>query len=152
MLITAIRLSVGSLLPLHHIEVGGRLIHCVAAWKTITENNWVRNVVRFGYKIPLLSKPVQLKIPSNPLATGDAYDVLVEEAAGLVHKGAIKEVKAVQNQFISSYFAVPKPRSTKWRPILNLKKFNENIQHYSFKMETFKQVREWIQPNSYLMV
>ena len=151
MLITGIGLTVSSILPLHALKIGGRLTHCVAAWKAITENNWVRNVVRFGYKIPLLSKPFQSKIPPNPSTTGDAYDVLVEEALGLLKKGAIKEVADTENQFISSYFAVPKPRSTKWRPILNLKYFNENVKHFGFKMETFKQVRDWIQPNSYLI-
>ena len=151
MLITAIGLSINSLVPLHSLEIGGRLLYCVAAWKTITENNWVRNVVRFGYKIPLQTKPIQFRTPTNPSATGDAYNVLVEEAAGLLKKGAIRQVSDVPDQFISSYFAVPKPRSTKWRPIINLKKFNENVKHYGFKMETFKQVREWIQPGSYLI-
>ena len=151
MLITAIGLSVSSILPLHSLVSGGRLIHCVAAWKTITENTWVRNVVRFGYRIPLRCKPVQHKIPSNPSSTGDAHQVLVEEALGLLKKGAVREVKDVEGQYISSYFAVPKPRSTKWRPIINLKRFNENIKHFKFKMECFKQLRELIQPNSYLI-
>ena len=50
-----------------------------------------------------------------------------------------------------AYFAVPKPRSTKWRAILNLKFFNENIRHFKFKVETFSQIREWIQPNAFLI-
>ena len=89
MLITGIGLTVSSILPLHALKIGGRLTHCIAAWKAITENNWVRNIVRFGYKIPLLSKPFQSKIPPNPSTTGGAYDVLVEEASGLLKKGAI---------------------------------------------------------------
>ena len=120
MLVTSIGLIVSHIIPLHELKIGGRLSHCVAAWKNVTENNWVRNVVRFGYKSPLKKTPFQKRIPSNPPATGDAYEVLVQEALGLLEKGAIVEVEEVENMFISSYFAVPNPRSTKWRPILNL--------------------------------
>ena len=42
-------------------------------------------------------------------------------------KGAIREVGPVQGQYVSSYFAVPKSKRVpdKWRPILNLNKFNK---------------------------
>ena len=63
----------------------------------------------------------------------------------------ISNVFNVAGQYISSYFAVPKPRSTKWRPILNLKWFNKKIRHYKFRMETFRQVREWLQPGYFLV-
>ena len=76
---------------------------------------------------------------------------MVSEAQGLLDKSAIREVSPTNDQFLSPYFAVPKPRSTKWRPILNLKSFNENIRHYKFCMETFKQVREWLQPGAFLI-
>ena len=117
----------------------------------ITANNWVVNVVRFGYKMPFKFKPIQLKIPYNPKSSPEAFSVLQEEAFGLFEKGAIKKVLKESGQFISSYFAVPKPRSSKWRLILNLKKFNFNVKHYSFKMENFAKVREWIQPNFYVV-
>ena len=35
--------------------------------------------------------------------------------------------------------------------LVNLKRFNELVKHFKFKMECFKQVREWIQPNHYLI-
>ena len=51
--------------------------------------------------------------------------------------------------FVSSYFAVPKPYSNKWRPVLNLGKFNENIRHYKFKMETFSKSKR-VDPAKFL--
>ena len=33
----------------------------------------------------------------------------------------------------------------KWRPILNLKKFNKFIRHIYFKMEDIRTVRKWFQ-------
>ena len=121
------------------------------AWQILTENKWVRSIVRFGYKIPLWRKPFQKSAPKNPTVSPEAHKVLVEEANGLLEKAAIVETKPLEDQYISSYFAVPKPRSDKWRPILNLKYFNENIRHYKFKMECFSHLREFIQPNSYLI-
>ena len=56
-----------------------------------------------------------------------------------------------QDNTFPLYFAVPKPRSIKWRPILNLKWFNKKVRHYKFRMETFTQVRDWLQPGFFLV-
>ena len=55
------------------------------------------------------------------------------------------EVSPVPGEYVSSYFAVPKLKRSpdKWRPILNLKKFNKFIRHIYFKMEDFRTVRKW---------
>ena len=151
MLVTSLGLIIEKLPALHSLPFGGCLMQCVSAWKCITENQWVRNVARFGYKIPLKITPRQKRIPENPPASGEAFDVLVAETKGLLEKGAIVEVAEVPGQFVSAFFAVPKPRSEKWRPIINLKYFNAHIRHYKFRMETFKMVREWLQPDFYLI-
>ena len=53
-------------------------------------------------------------------------------------------------EYISAYFAVPKLRSPgKFRPILNLKTFNNSVKKYKFKMETLRHVCEWLKPNSF---
>ena len=33
----------------------------------------------------------------------------------------------------------------------NLKRFNLNIRHFKFRMECFRQVREWLQPGAFLI-
>ena len=150
-MVTALGLVVDCLPKLHKMPIGGRLAHCVGAWKLLTENQWIRNIVRFGYKITLWRKPFQAKRPLNPSVSPEAHKVLVEEAKELLSKNAIIETQHCKDDYVSTYFAVPKPRSDKWRPILNLKYFNENIRHYKFKMECFSHIREFIQPNSYLI-
>ena len=133
-MVTSIGLVVSKIPALNQLKIGGRLAHCVSAWKSVTESKWIRNVVRIGYKIPLISKPFQSKMPTNPKVKAEAHQVLLDEAEGLLEKGAIMVAEMEEGQFVSSYFAVPKPRSDKWRPILNLKKFNENLKHYKYRM------------------
>ena len=65
-------------------------------------------------------------------------------------KGAICEVGPVQGQYASSYVVVPKSKRVpnKWRPILNLKKFNKYVCHVYFRMEDVKRVRKLFQKGS----
>ena len=75
---------------------------------------------------------------------------MVQEAADLLAKESIASTVPVRGQFVSSYFAVPKPRSPgKFRPILNLKKFNNAVKKYRFRMEGLKQVRDWVQKDAW---
>ena len=100
--------------------------------------------------MPFRFVPVQHSVPKNPEVSGPAHDILVQEAADLLLKEAIAPVEPVVGQFVSSYFAVTKPCSPgKFRPILNLKKFNKSVKKYKFRMEGLKQVREWIQKDAW---
>ena len=84
----------------------------------------------FRYRPNFLQKPsVQRKALAFPVVSVDAAAVLDKEANDLLAKSVIKEVAPVLGQFVSSYFAVPKYKRVpnKWRPILNLKKFNDFI-------------------------
>ena len=125
MLVASIGIILESIPALSTLAIGGRLLHCVSAWKLICQNLWVINVVRFGYKIPFRSKPSQLRIPENPEVSQEAHEVLDLEAQGLLDKNAIRVVDHEPGEFLSSYFAVPKPRSSKFPPILNLKYFKK---------------------------
>ena len=113
-------------------------------------NNWVLNIVSEGYKIPFKFVPSQRSWPRNPEVSGPAFEVLRQEAADLLTKESIAPVTPVKGQFVSSYFAVAKAHSPgKFRPILNLKKFNKSVKKYKFCMEGLKQVCEWIQKDAY---
>ena len=119
-------------------------------WKRVCGNNWVLNVVSKGYKIPFKFVPSQRSWPRNPEVSGPAFEVLKQEAADLLTKESIAPVTSVKGQYVSSYFAVAKARSPgKFRPILNLKKFNKSVKKYKFCMEGIKQVRDWIQKDAY---
>merc|ERR1712115_735531 len=89
--------------------------------------------------------PRQRVAPSNPTISTKACNVLDTEVAGLLEKGAIHEVGPSQGQYVSSYFAIPKSKRypDKWRPILNLKKFNNYIGHVHVQKEELKTLRKW---------
>ena len=149
-MITALGFVLDTIPVLNSLPLGGRLKHCAATWNKVCNNNWVEDVVSSGYKIPFKYIPVQYFVPKNPVVTGTAHEILKDEASELLLKEAIAPVNPATDQFVSSYFAVPKPRSPgKWRPILNLKKFNRSIKHYRFKMEGLKQIRDWIQKDAW---
>ena len=83
-----------------------------------------------GYNPNFLKKQsLQRKAPASPNVSDDAAAVLDKEVQDLLAKAAIKEVAPVLGQFVSSYFAVPKSKRVpdKWRPILNLKRFNDFV-------------------------
>ena len=82
-------------------------------------------------------------MPKNPKVSGSAHEVLVQKASDLLAKESIVPVDHVKGQFVSSYFAVSKAHSPgKFRPILNLKKFNKSVKKYKFKMEGLRQVMD----------
>ena len=89
---------------------------------------------------------MQRRALAPPVVSDDAAAVLDKEVLELLAKAAIKEVAPVLGQFVSSYFAVPKSKRVpdKWRPILNLKKFNDFVRHDKFQMEELKWVRNWL--------
>ena len=47
------------------------------------------------------------------------------------------EVEHCSDEFLSPIFVVPK-KNDEYGMILNLKNFNENIEYYHFKMDTFE--------------
>ena len=147
-MVTSTGLCLENIPALDAMPIGGRVRQCVPNWRIICSNSWVLNVVEQGYCIPLETIPRQESIPSNPAACGEAHDILVNEALTLKEKSAISVVEHSKDEYISSYFAVPKPnRPGQFRPILNLKYFNNNVKKYKFSMESVKSIREWIQPN-----
>ena len=104
--------------------------------------------MRNGYKPPwICCTPQQRTTPPNPKVFLKASNVLDTEVFGLLDKGAIREVSPVPGEYVSSYFAIPKSKRSpdKWRPILNLKRFNKFICHIYFKMEDVRMVRKWLQ-------
>ena len=100
-------------------------------------------VINLPRKVMLLGKGILLVILMSPLR----HQMFYTEVFGLLDKGAIREVSLVPGQYVSSYFAVPKLKRSpdKWRPILNLKKFNKFVCHIYFKIEDVKSIRKWFQ-------
>ena len=133
------------------MKLGERLAHCIDSYRTIGTQRIHLDILRNGYKPPWLwVAPWQRVVPRNPKVSQKASDVLNVEVQGLLEKGAIRKASPVPGQYVSSYFAVPKSKHVpdKWRPILNLKKFNNYVRHIYFQMEKIKCVRKWFQHGS----
>ena len=130
------------------MKLGGRIAHSKDSYRKIGAHEKHIDIIRKGYKPTWIrSAPRQRITSGNPTISSKAAEVLDTEVIGLLEKGAIKEVGLVQGQYVSSYFAIPKSKKSpdKWRPILNLKKFNKYVCHVYFCMEGVKTVRKWFQ-------
>ena len=150
LLLTSMGFVVDFIPALDDLPLGGRLRHCSQYWQKFCTSNWVRNVVSEGYKIPFKFRPIQRYWPENPKVSGPAFEVLKQEASDLLSKESIAPVTSVEGQYVSSYFAVAKARSPgKFRPILNLKRFNKSVRKYKFRMEGVRQVRDWIRKDAF---
>ena len=63
------------------------------------------------------------------------HQIVGKEIEKLMDKQVLELAKSEQGEYISPIFLVPKKNGT-FRLILNLKKFNQNVQYCHFKMET----------------
>ena len=125
-------------------KLGGRIAYSEDSYRKIGTSEKHIDIIRKGYK-PSWDKhaPWQRVAPSNPTISLKASNVLITEVTRLLKKGSICEVGPAQGQYIISYFAVSKSKRSpdKWRPILNLKKWNKYVCHVYFHIEDVKTVR-----------
>ena len=128
--------------------IGGRLHHALDSYRKVTSDDRVLRILKKGYKIPFKFRaPLQKRSQRTPLpATSAARTVLDDEVKGLISKNAVKVVQPVHGQYVSSYFAVPKSKRSpdKWRPIINLKRFNHSVRKLHFRMEEVAWIRLWL--------
>ena len=133
-------------LPLPNIPVGGRLAHFAQNWAKITDDKWVLSLVRKGYRIPFLKRPILSPDPvffQQPLS-----QQLEEEVASLLSKGAVEEIIPKCPGYYSRIFLVPK-KNRKLRLIIDLSVLNHFVYKQTFKMETQRKVKDAIQLNDW---
>ena len=133
-------------LPLPNIPVGGRLAHFAQDWAKITDDKWVLSVIRAGYRIPFLERPILSPDPvffQQPLSQH-----LEEEVASLLSKGAVEEIIPECPGHYSRIFLVPK-KNGKLRLIIDLSVLNHFVYTQTFKMETQKKVKDAVQLNDW---
>ena len=133
--------------------IGGRLRHAIDSYRNIKSDTRIIQILKTGYQIPFKFRtPVQVRSQKTPQpAMSAARTVLDDEVQGLISKNAVKVVQPVHGQYVSSYFAVPKSKRSpdKWRPILNLKRFNSSVRKISFRMEEVAWIRQWLRSGSW---
>lgn len=93
------------------VEVGypmGNLARHVKEWKKISKSKFILGCIK-GYQIPFIEKPRQDK-PPNPFFVSKKEKREMEIAIDtLLKKRAIVECIEYPDQFLSSFFLVPKP-------------------------------------------
>ena len=127
--------------PRRDLPVGGRLGHFAKEWGKITQDSWVLSVVKRGYKIPFVKKPILS--PSPHFFKQSASPVLEEEVQKLLQKRAVESINPEDPGFYSQIFLVPK-RNGKLRLIIDLSRLNKFLNIQSFSMETVNKVRNAI--------
>ena len=113
----------------------GQIQHCLPQWQEIThEEEMLKMVV--GVDIQLLNEPPSGQIHQAHFSReqSQAIDAEIEE---LLRKGVIVPCNHTEGEFISPIFIRPK-KDNRVRVIMNLKKFNVNVENFHFKMETLK--------------
>ena len=133
-------------LPLPNIPVGGRLAHFAQNWAKITDDKWVLSLVRKGYRIPFLERPI---LSPNPVFFQQPLSQqLEEEVASLFSKGAVEEIIPECPGYYSRVFLVPK-KNGKLRLIIDLSVLNHFVYTQTFKMETQRKLKGAVQLNDW---
>ena len=125
------------------LKLAGRISRCKDSWVLIEPNKWVLGVLDHGYKLHWKrSSPSRNFNGWNPPTSEEGTKVLADEVEAMLQKGAILIRDSAQ--FVSGYFARPKPGTNKWRPIINLKRLNKYLRKISFRMDTVHKLRLWL--------
>lgn len=111
-----------------------------------TQDEWVLSVIKEGYKLQFLQKPMFTGVKKTSIPTAQ-IDVLLKEVEELLSKNAIENVTQQEklSGFYSTFFLVPK-KCGKMRPIINLRPLNWYLKKQHFKMDTLNKVFNVVKP------
>ena len=101
-----------------------------------------------GATIELFANPSQHRLPGHAFNEYE-YSVVHQEIQKLIQKRVIMEVKYSPDHIVSGIFLLPKKDGT-FRPILNLKSFNEFVTHHHFKMDFLQAIIKLVTPNCFM--
>lgn len=128
------------------MPVGGRLQSFLPAWKKITRNPWVLDIIRYGLKMEWITEPS--KNPKEEMYLSEASrQALEEEIRSIKSKEAIEI--ASEKGVISALFTVPK-QSGKLRPVWDGRWVNQFVVHRHFKMESLLTAKDLIQRDDWM--
>lgn len=118
-------------------------------WRRITSDKNILDYVS-GVKISFEEGLVPCQTHYRPSIFNAQEELIVrKEIKTLLDKGVIKQSHHEPGEFISTIFLRPKPDGT-FRMILNLKEFNQSVEHHHFKMNTLDTVTKMIKPGCYM--
>ena len=87
------------------VPLAGRLRHFLGAWVKITQDSKILDILK-GCKILFRSKPLQSKIPSQPIASREGEELVKLEVKEMLKRGAIRKVQPSKGEFVSNLFLV----------------------------------------------
>ena len=118
---------------------GGSLLHC--------SDPWILQAVS-GYHLEFETTPHQVNLPKFPKFTKRETALIESEIRKLISKGAVTEVSPCNDEFISTVFLVPK-KTGDFRPVINLKPFNQFVEKIHFKMDNIRMALNCISPGCF---
>ena len=101
------------------LGTAARLPHFFGAWTKVTSNNFILNIVKFGYKLQFISSPFQ-NFYSPRTYSPNSLSITKAKVEELLYEGAIIEVNPSSDQFLSHIFPVPKRTPGEFRIIFDL--------------------------------
>ena len=119
------------------LSVGNRLSHFVENWKNITDDKFVLNVIKEGYRLDFKKYPPLVRSPINESnMSSNQLLILESEIAVMLEKGVIEEVQTQSSPgFYSQIFLVPKKENKSLRPVIDLSCLSQFLDVKTFKME-----------------
>ena len=103
-----------------------RLPHFADAWHEVTNNSFILNVVKNGYKLQFISPPIQSSYSPRSMSKS-ACEVTAVKVQELLREGALIVVVPSPGQFISHIFPVPKQTPGEFHSIFDLSILNKFI-------------------------
>jgi Reverse transcriptase (RNA-dependent DNA polymerase) len=130
--------------------IGGRLSQFAHAWRSISSDPFILNIIAKGVSLDFLSLPSQSTRPTNCKMSSEMERACDAEIFELCVKRAILPIPESSGKFFSSIFLVPK-KTGGYRPIINLKNLNSHIRFEHFKMEGMDSVRHLIHRGDWMV-
>ena len=119
----------------HRQEIMGQLLQIKN--RVSGFGNFLPNLVNY-LQMLCTATPVQHKLPHQIFSVHE-YPIVHQEVHKLLEKCVITKVSPIPGQILCNVFFHPKKDGTK-RLILNLKRFNESVCHYHFKMDSLSTI------------
>ena len=125
----------------------------MGSWRETTSDKWILQTVSKGSSTDLED------LASIPLCTAHKTERLYSDSEKMLfrkeicrhlQKGVIKQVKKLEEGYVSSIFLREKKDKATHRLMLNLKKVNENVVYRHFKMDNLSTVLNMVRQDCYM--
>ena len=90
--VASVGLDVSSSVELAGRPPSGRISCCLPAWELVTNDKWVLDIIKEGYKVSFKSLPDVPSFAPNPPTDAAGEAVLDTEVAAMLEKHAIRQV------------------------------------------------------------